>query len=218
MTARYEGEGLRRILCFGDSNTWGYEPATGRRYHRTLRWPGVLASTLGPGFEVLEEGLCGRTTVFEDPLASDRAGIRALPMLLQTHSPLDLVVILLGSNDFQARFAATAGDIAQGMGRLAQAVSSSGTGPGGGAPRVLLVAPPRLTRLTGYAETFEGGTPKSHRFAAELETVARQLGVGFLDAGRHATCSDRDGLHLEPDAHAALGRAVASTARELLKA
>lgn len=216
----------KRLLCFGDSNTWGYEPGTGRRFAEGVRWPGALAAELGPGWRVVEEGLCSRTTVFEDPLAAGRRGIEALPIALECHAPLDLVVLMLGTNDLKRRYASGACEIAIGVERLARLVLASGAGRAAPpeaparAPALLIVAPPPLGELGASGAAFEGGRAASlelpERLAALAEALGgRDRGVGFLDAGLFAAPSPVDGVHLEPAAHAALARAVAAKLREL---
>lgn len=218
MSAMYDFEEAPRVLCFGDSNTWGYEPLTGKRYASGVRWTGVLAKALGGDFRVVEEGHNGRTTVFEDPVHAGRAGIDYLPTLLESHAPLALVVIMLGTNDFKTRYTATAKDIALCMGRLADLVRLSPTGLGGEPPRVLLVAPPALGPLKadGFLENYEGGPEKSRLYASRLEAVAAAHGADFLDAGLSAVSCCGDGLHLDPPEHAKLGLAVAAKVREIL--
>ena len=99
-----------QVLCYGDSNTWGYIPVTGGRYAPTVRWTGVMAEQLGPQFSAIEEGQSGRTTVWDDPLEGDKNGLRYLPACLESHMPLDLVILMLGTNDLKARFSLTALD------------------------------------------------------------------------------------------------------------
>jgi lysophospholipase L1-like esterase len=204
------------IVAFGDSNTWGSDPATGARFAPDIRWTGVMARELGAGFHVVEEGLRGRTTVFDDPIEPDRRGADYLPPCLRSHAPLDLLIISLGANDLKARFSATAGDIANGVERLIQMARAEPVGPGGAPPALLLVAPPPLARLTDLAEMFEGGAEKSKRLAARYREVAERNRVGFLDAGEFIVCSDLDGIHYGADQHAILGRAMAAAARMVL--
>ncbi|MGA2640810.1 MAG: GDSL-type esterase/lipase family protein, partial [Spirochaetia bacterium] len=109
---------MREILCFGDSNTWGYDPVTQGRFPGDVRWTGVLQAALGPGFRVIEEGLNGRTTVWEDPVEGDKMGKRHLPPCLESQAPLDLVVLMLGTNDTKERYSAPPADIAAGVGVL----------------------------------------------------------------------------------------------------
>jgi lysophospholipase L1-like esterase len=204
------------IVAFGDSNTWGFDPATGGRFPRARRWPTILQHELGPDFEVIAEGLGGRTTVHDDPIMPYRSGVEALPPCLMSHAPLDLIILALGCNDLKKRFSVSAFDIAESAARLIFLVRAYGEGPNGGAPKILLVAPPPLAKLTAYAEMFEGGTEKSRLLGQRFGELAKQEGVAFLDAGAVIRCSDLDGIHYEADQHALLGRAVAEAVRGAL--
>jgi len=204
------------IVAFGDSNTWGYDPAAGARIPPDVRWTGVMRRELGPGNSVIEEGLNGRTTVFDDPIEPDRRGADYLPPCLRSHAPLDLVIIALGCNDMKARFGLTPSDIAAGAERLILMARAEPVGPGGAPPKVILVAPPPIAELTGFAEIFEGATEKSRRLAARYREVAERQGVGFVDAGQFIACSDVDGIHFEADSHAILGHALAEAVRIML--
>jgi lysophospholipase L1-like esterase len=211
----------RTILAYGDSNTWGAVPqpyrGAGGRFGVTERWTRIAQAELDTKAIILEEGLNGRTTCVDDPVEGEsRNGERFLPVALTTHMPLDLVVIMLGTNDLKARLGMPAGDIADGAGKLVDMVRRSTAGPEGGAPQVLLVAPAPLGRLTWLSEMFEGGSEKSRRFAAEYDRVAKAFGVPFLDAGSIIASSDDDGIHLDAAAHARLGNAIAARARDLL--
>ena len=145
------------VVAFGDSNTWGYEPGAGVRLAPETRWTGVMQLELGPAWRVIEEGLNGRTTVFDDPIEPDRRGADYLPPCLRSHAPLDLLIIALGCNDLKQRFSASAGDIANGAERLIQMARAEPVGPRGAPPAILLVAPPPLGRLSEFAEMFAGG-------------------------------------------------------------
>ena len=204
------------IVAFGDSNTWGYDPAAGARFPPDVRWTGVMRRELGDSHSVIEEGLNGRTTVFEDPIEPDRRGATYLPPCLRSHAPLDLVVVALGCNDMKARFGLTPADIAAGAERLILMARAEPAGPGGAPPKVILVAPPPVAKLTGFAEIFEGATEKSRRLAARYREVAERQGVGFVDAGQFIACSDLDGIHFEADQHAVLGHAMAEAVRIML--
>jgi lysophospholipase L1-like esterase len=207
---------VRTIVCYGDSNTWGYDAATRKRFPPNVRWPGVLQRALGDGFKVIEEGLNGRTTMIDDPLEPHRNGLTYLPPCLETHAPLDLITIMLGTNDLKARFNRSASDIAEGAAYLAGVASSSPVGPDGAPPRVLLIAPPPLARLTLYAEMFAGGEEKSRRFGEHYPTFASWYGVPVFDAGQVIVSSDIDGVHFEADEHRKLGEAIAAEIRRLL--
>jgi lysophospholipase L1-like esterase len=203
------------ILCYGDSNTWGLDPGTGRRYDAATRWTGVLQAELGASFRIIDEGLNARTTIFTDPLAEYRNGKQMLIPCLETHKPLDIVVLMLGTNDLKYKFSATAYDIARGAATLVDIAQRSRTGPNDGAPRVLLVAPAPVGRLSEFAEMFEDAVPKSLRLASYYQAVAAELGCDFFDAGMVIRSSDLDGIHLDRDAHGALGKAVAGCVRSM---
>jgi lysophospholipase L1-like esterase len=205
------------IVAFGDSNTWGYDPATGTRFAPERRWTGVMAAALGEGHRVIEEGLNGRTTVFVDPIEPDRRGADYLPPCLRSHAPLDLLIIALGCNDMKARFNVSAAEIALGAERLVVMAQAEAAGPKGAPPRVLLVAPPPVARLTGFADMFRGAEAKSRELAARYAEVAERRAIGFVDAGQFVRCSDLDGIHYEADQHALLGRAMAEAVRIVLE-
>ena len=215
----------RTLLCFGDSNTWGFEPVTGARYPRSVRWPGVCASALDDGWHVVEAGLNGRTTVFEDPLG-DLAGVRHLGPVLASAAPVDVVVIALGTNDLKARFSASAAEVADGAGALVERVLASDAGPAGSAPAVLLVVPPPVGDVHAVhgddpdereatALTWRDARERSLAFARHYRRVARELGVAHLDAGTVVTSSALDAIHWTAEGHAALGRAVARAVVDL---
>jgi lysophospholipase L1-like esterase len=204
------------IVAFGDSNTWGYDPASGGRFPRAQRWPAVLQRELGPDFEVIAEGLNGRTTVHDDPIEPYRCGADALPPCLMSHAPVDLVILALGCNDLKKRFSVSAFDIAEGVGRLIFLARAYGQGPDGGPLKILLIAPPPIAKLTGYAEMFEGGQEKSLLLGQRYRDIAEREGVAFLDAGQVIRCSDLDGIHYEAGQHELLGRAAAKAVRGAL--
>ena len=200
---------MKRILCYGDSNTWGYDPLTKERFDAHTRWTRVLGRALGAGYEVIEEGLNGRTTVWDDPIEGYKNGQAYLVPCLETHRPLDLVILMLGTNDLKVRFSLSAFDIAQGAGVLVRAIQRSEAGAGGVAPPVLLMAPPPVARLSGFAEMFAGAEAKSRRFADHYRCVAEEQGCAFLDTAQVIVSSDLDGIHFEKSEHHKLGQALA---------
>ncbi len=209
---------MRTILCYGDSNTWGYDPETGDRFPEETRWPGVLRRELGEGYRVIEEGLPGRTTVWDDPIEGEhKNGRDYLRPCLESHRPIDLVTVMLGTNDLKGRFGLSASDIAQGAAGLADMALRSGCGPEDAAPAVLLVAPPPLGRLTELAGMFEGSGEKSLGFSGHYRRFAEQSGCEFLDAAGVIVSSDVDGIHFDAEEHRKLGRAVAARVREILR-
>jgi lysophospholipase L1-like esterase len=207
---------VKTIVCFGDSNTWGYDPAAQDRFAPDLRWTGVLQRTLGDGYKVIEEGLNGRTTNVDDPLQPHRNGLTYLPPCLESHKPLDLVTIMLGTNDLKSRFGRSSSDIAEAAAYLAGVARSLPVGPGGTPPQVLLMAPPPVASLTAYAEMFLGAEEKSRGFAQHFRTYAGWYDVPVLDAGAVIRCSDLDGIHFEVNEHRKLGEAVAREVKRLL--
>ncbi len=210
---------MYEILCFGDSNTWGASPELGRRFDRDLRWTGVLQRTLGSGFFVIEEGQCGRTTVWDDPVeGGNKNGLEYLAPCLESHAPLDLVILMLGTNDAKKRFGVTAFDIGMCISRLAALIVSSSSGREGKAPGLLLIAPPPFAGLSGFAEMFLDGTEKSMKFGETYREVAKRFGCAFLDAGQIITSSDIDGIHIEEEGHRTLGQAVARAVKQILTA
>lgn len=203
-----------RILCFGDSNTHGTPPlpslgAAVPRYDARTRWPSVLAAELGPAHEVIEEGQPGRTTVHDDPIeGAHRNGLTVLPAVLESHVPLDLVIIKLGTNDLKQRFGLTTLDVALGAGRLIRCCKAFVPGV-----QVLLVAPPPVEETGALAEIFAGGAARSARLGAAMAQVAQTEGAAFLDAGRHIAVDPLDGVHYGAGSHRVLGRAVADRLR-----
>jgi lysophospholipase L1-like esterase len=207
---------MKTILCYGDSNTWGYNPADAGRYPRDVRWTGVLAHELGAGYQVIEEGLNGRTTVWDDPIEGYKNGHDYLIPCLETHRPIDLVVLMLGTNDLKVRFSVSAYDIANSAGVLVDVIHKSAAGPDGGVPQVLLMAPPPVAQLTEFAEMFDGAVAKSKKLGEHYRRVADERGCAFLDAGTVIVSSNVDGIHFDPPEHAELGRAVARRVEDLL--
>ena len=212
---------MKTILCFGDSNTHGTIPmptldGLGRFGHEA-RWPSVMGRALGEGFEVINEGHPGRTTVLDDPMEGEhRSGLRVLPSLLESHKPLDLVIVKLGTNDLKNCFHVGPADIAFFLDRLVRVIQGAGAGPGKGAPGVIVVAPPPVLEVGCLAEMFAGGAQKSQGLAAAIRAMTDRMGVGFFDAGGVIAVSPVDGIHYEAEAQVALGLAMAGAVREHL--
>ncbi len=211
---------MTTILCFGDSNTHGTKPLPAPdvidRHGPDVRWPGLIAADLGPGYRVIEEGLPGRTTVHDDPIeGAHMNGLTALPMLVGSHSPLGIVILMLGTNDLKNRFAVTAADIAASLERLVITLRFLCSAPGRTQPGILLVAPPPIKEVDWLAEKFVGGAEKSRKLGAAIRRSADRLGTAFLDAGEHIAVSPVDGIHYDALTHATLGKVIASAVREV---
>jgi lysophospholipase L1-like esterase len=209
----------RVILCFGDSNTHGTRPMPtldgAGRFGHDARWPSVMGAALGAGYEVIAEGHPGRTTVHDDPMEGDfRNGIRVLPALLESHKPLDLVIVKLGTNDLKNCYHVSSADIAFCLDRMIRMIRDAGAGPEGGVPQVLVVAPPPILEAGCLAEMFAGGAAKSQGLAAAIGAMAARMNAGFFDAGLHIAVSPVDGIHYEAEAQVALGLALAREVQE----
>ncbi len=208
-----------RVMVFGDSNSWGTPPdGTGLRMGADVRWPQVMAARLG--CTLVEEALPGRTTVHDDPdmLGPAMNGLRHLPVALLSNAPLDLVLIMLGTNDCKARFDPDAAKIAANLGRLVETLRATGAGRGpwseAPAPGVALITPmPLGPRADDPAwarhDEWRGGRAASKGLADALAAFGRREDVPVLDAGTIVRTSDDDPIHMDPAAHRALGAACA---------
>ena len=210
---------MKSVVCYGDSNTWGYAtvPRPDGRDAPHERWPGVMQSALGDGWMVIEEGLPGRTTVNDDPVEGlERNGRTYLLPCLLTHRPIDVFAIMLGTVDLKARFNKTAWEIAASVGALMGIVKQAAVGPAGGTPDIVVIAPPpTLADLKQFSDLFTGAYEKSQHLARHYRAMAADNGAHFLDSGAVVTSSAADGFHLDPPAHALLGRAVADQIRKI---
>lgn len=207
----------KRIVCFGDSNTWGYHAIEGTRYADDIRWTGRLQALLGDGYTVIEEGLNGRTTVWDDPVENHMAGITYLWPCMESHSPFDLLIVMLGSNDAKYRFGVKARSIADGAGRLVEMAQKCSFGRENQPPKVLLVSPIRMVQNPVFDYLFGAeGEEKSNGFSAEFKAVAERLGCYFLDAAEFADPCEADGLHLDAEGHAKLARAMFDAVQRIL--
>ena len=211
----------KRILCYGDSNTYGHDPARGgARLPREQRWPGALAGLLGEGYEILEEGLCGRTTVLEDPTAPGLNGLSYLGPCLLSHRPLDLIILMLGTNDLQVVHSAIPLTVARGAEALIRCVRDT-LRPPEQQPEILLVSP-LLVRNISVDPVFGPlfGYERAQRYSAQLaplyEEAAARWGCRFFDAAQAAEPSPLDGLHMDASGHRRLAGALAEQVRAIL--
>ncbi len=209
---------MKTILCFGDSITWGYHPKTAERHPFQDRWTGVLKETLGNEYDIIEAGVNGRTTAFDDPVQPNRNGSLALPIELLTHAPIDLVIIMLGVNDVKIYNHGCARQASAGCSLLIRQVRSSMAGPGGGTPKILLMSPPPLNNPKGYLDTLfpAKSIAASRELAQHYRTLAEYLHVDFLDVAPLVTVSPEDGCHLEASENHKLGKAVAKEVTRII--
>jgi lysophospholipase L1-like esterase len=207
----------RALLCLGDSNTWGSVPMDHlddvHRFAPHERWPGVLRGQLDASWQVIEEGLPGRTLARDDPVeGEDRNALRLLRALLESHRPLVRLIVMLGTNDLKARFGASPAQVADGLHALLDGVQACAW-PGLPAPPVLIVCPPPVDEVGCLAPMFVGAAAKARELAPLYAQVAGQRGADFFDAGTVASVAAHDGIHLDLAAHRALGRALAQWLR-----
>ena len=210
---------MKTILAYGDSLTWGYAPEGGGLRHPFAdRWPSVLEAGLGGQARVIAEGLNGRTTAWDDfTAAADRNGVRILPTLLDSHQPLDLVVIMLGSNDIKTFMTGSAFAAASGMKRLAEIVRTFPYA-NGVPPQVLLVAPP-LTVLSArnkHPASVSPRTTDDQLFDHYYSQTAKDIGVGYFNAASVATASPIDGVHLDAANTRAIGTGLIPVVKSML--
>ncbi|MBL8473330.1 MAG: SGNH/GDSL hydrolase family protein [Rhodocyclaceae bacterium] len=212
---------MQQILVYGDSLSWGIIPGTRARHPFDVRWPGVLEAGLkarGGAVRVIEDCLNGRRTVWEDPFKAGRKGLEGLAQRMEVNSPLALLILMLGSNDFQSMHPHNAWHSSQGMASLVQAVRQAPIEPGMPVPPILIVAPPAIQTPRGtIAPKFAGGEHKCVGLAAALQEVAASLNCAYFDANSVIRTSPVDGVHLDAEQHVALGRALVAPVAKLLE-
>jgi len=205
---------MRQVLVYSDSLSWGIVPTTRKRLPFDARWPGVMETALIERrlpVRVIEDCLNGRRTVWEDPFKPGRNGLVGLAQRIEINSPLALVMLMLGTNDFQSMHPHTAWHAAQGTAALVGAIRQAPIEPGMPVPPILLIAPPPIVNPRGpLAAKFTGAADKSAGLADAYRGVASELGCHFFDAGSVTPASAVDGIHLDADQHERLGRALAA--------
>ena len=214
---------MKTILAYGDSLTYGASPQPdGPRHDYDDRWPTVLERQLGGAARVIAEGLGGRTTAYDDwTAAADRNGARILPTLLDSHKPLDLIIIMLGTNDLKPFVAGTAIYAARGARRLIEIVKGHFAATGEAAPQILLVAPPHAVE-TAYGPMIDnfGGTDhllrETRQFSAHYARIANETGVAFFNAASVASANQGDGVHLDAANTRAIGEGLAPLVKSML--
>ena len=206
---------MKSILCFGDSNTWGYEPVTGERYDFVTRWTGAIQKRLGSEFRIIEEGLNGRTTNRNEQERPFRSGAELLPVLLECHRPVDLLIIMLGTNDLKTQFDDTPQAIASNVKQLCQ-IAIESEFFNASSSKILLVSPTHVTKMPAEdAAIFEGALEKSKRLASEYKQVAKELGILFFDACEAVTITNADGVHWTAKQHFDFALAIEKCVRNI---
>ena len=206
---------MTTILCYGDSNTYGYSPTTGLRYPENVRWTGILQKLLGPDYKIIEEGGNGRTTVFDDPIEGWKNGLDYLRPCLNSHKPVDIVIMMLGSNDLKEIFHASPEEIAAGAETLVKDIIDFTANKQGFVPKIILVSPPKIgegiTNSPFYGSFYENAVARSRALAPLYEKVAEANGCIYVNAAAHINPSEVDSLHLDPAAHKKLAEVLSRT-------
>jgi lysophospholipase L1-like esterase len=209
---------MKNILCYGDSNTYGLKPDLVNRYARDIRWTGVLQKLLGEGYYVIEEGLGGRTTVWDDPIEEYKNGKDYLIPCLHSHKPLDLVILMLGTNDLKCRFSVSSFDIGAAIENLVKVILKSDAGIDFAPPKVLLVTPVPihsvgnidLDRMLPDAEV------RSKELASYYEAVAKRNNIYYMNPDSQVEVSYVDGIHYSEKGHAAMATLMEKKIKEIL--
>ena len=210
---------MKTVLCYGDSNTYGYDPRSGLRYPASVRWTCRLATLLGPDYHVIEEGCNGRTTVFDDPIEGWKNGLGYLKPCLNSHKPVDIVILMLGSNDLKETFHASPAQIAEGAGVLVETIQTFTKEKQGFDPKIILVCPPEIgegiVHSPFYGSFYENAIERSRELPKCYRQIAERFGCFFVNAAEHIQPSPVDSLHLDPEAHAKLAEVLAETIRSI---
>lgn len=208
------------VLCYGDSNTHGQKPDKTGRYQANVRWTGVLQDLLGDEYYVIEEGLGSRTTDLDYDKKPGRNGQTYLAPCLHSHNPVDIVTIMLGTNDLKIEYRRSAEDIAAALGRLVDDVRTYGATKTGDQPKVILISPieindqaPRFTEFyTGYYDT--ESMVESKKLSEAIKNIAEQKGVHFIDAAT-VSAPGEDGIHFSQESERPLAELINDAIRSI---
>ena len=210
----------KRVLCYGDSNTWGFDPVSKKRIDYQERWTGLLQNELGEAYQVLEEGLNGRTTVWNDPIEGYKNGLEYLVPCIESHSPLDLIIVMLGTNDIKKRFSLSAYDIGAGLSKLVNTAFNVCDQVQDYTPEILIVSPLHLTNLQeswlGEMFDFENGSKTSRRLHLLYEDIAKQHDCYYMNAADVTCPSMEDGVHFDRLGHKLFADAVSKIVKAIL--
>ena len=210
---------MKTVLCYGDSNTYGFVPETGLRYPRDVRYPGRLQMLLGDDYAVIEEGCNGRTTIHDDPIDGWKNGMDYLKPCLNSHKPIDIVILMLGSNDLKATFGLSAKEIAEGAATLVEVIQSFTEEKQGFIPKIILVSPPEIgpnIKASPFYGSFgEDAVARSKEFPKYYKAVSDRYGCIFFNAAEHIQPSDTDSLHLTPEGHRTLAEKLCDIVKSI---
>ena len=210
---------MKTVLCYGDSNTYGFNPENGLRYPENVRWTGRLQRLLGEEYRVIEEGCNGRTTVFDDPEEGWKNGLDYLRPCLNSHKPVDIVILMLGTNDLKEMFHASAEEIAAGAGTLVDVIQVFTEEKQGFQPKIILVSPPRIGKgmaWSPFSVSFQADSiTRSEKFSYCYKRIAEAKGCIFFDAAAYIEASEADSLHLTREAHRILAEKLCKCVQRL---
>lgn len=217
---------MKRILCYGDSNTWGFKPKKecsenwNMRFDENTRWTGVLQKLLGDEYKIIEEGLNGRTSAFDDPQDDTRNGLKHIATCMQTNMPIDMAIVMLGTNDVKSFFPYTPYVIANGVGRVIDEIRKIDYGKNGKMPEVLLVSPISINE--DAAKGWIGGefgmdsVEKNRLLPVYLEKIALDRGVHFFDIGAYVSADPADGIHMNENGHRVMAEKMLSQIKNII--
>jgi lysophospholipase L1-like esterase len=205
---------MKHILCYGDSNTWGYDPESTLRFNENTRWTGVLQQALGGTYRIIEEGLNGRTTVHNDIYRPYRSGVDLLPVLMESHAPIDIVVIMLGTNDLKAKYNSTSLQISNNVKSLSQLAISCEYNP---KTQIVLVSPSLIVNSNKDDNLeFSGAIEKSRELPLHYKKVAKDLNICFVNAAQIVEIVEGDGIHWTAQQHRKFGLRLAKTIEKIV--
>lgn len=207
---------MKKILCYGDSNTFGYKPDRTGRFDESIRWPALLAKSLGADFNIIENGVCGRTTALDDPFVSGRNGLAEINDVMKKYAPVDLVILMLGTNDLKTFYEMTAASITENCGRVIDRILNPAYGRNE-VPKVLLISPILLGEniLAVKADYNQASVDASQSLAAEYEALAKEKSCYFLRAEDFAKPSPLDCEHMNESNHKKLALAIEDTVKKV---
>ena len=200
---------MKQILCSGDSNTWGYMGSDLKRYPWDIRWTGRVQERLGDKWRVIEEGLCSRTAAVEDRVQPYRSGLEYIVPCLMSHHPLEMIIVMLGTNDTKRRYHLSPEEIGMEMEELLRRIKETLYWLESRHTKILLAAPARLREpVLANGEIDGTSAEKLKKLPAVSKEIAGQYGAAFMDAGRYVQDFQPDGIHFSEAGHQQFAEAV----------